>query len=165
MPPEELSSRRLVRAEHLYDDAPVRSYCNVITSNQGCILTSGLSESAASRGLRPGARPVHAIKNVGDMRESPSLKLTERIEARGARVDYFDPHVPVIPATREHAALAGRRSVDCTAATLADYDAVLVATDHDTVDYRLIAEGASVVVDTRNVFQRVGIHSDRIVKA
>jgi UDP-N-acetyl-D-glucosamine dehydrogenase len=104
-------------------------------------------------------------KNVGDMRESPSLKLIELIEARGAQVDYFDPYVPVIPVTREHAGLAGRRSVELNAATLAAYDAVLVATDHDTVDYRLIAEGARVVVDTRNVFQRAGIHSDRIVKA
>jgi UDP-N-acetyl-D-glucosamine dehydrogenase len=104
-------------------------------------------------------------KNVGDMRESPSLKLIELIEARGAQVDYFDPHVPMIPMTREHAGLAGRRSVELTAGALAAYNAVLVATDHDTVDYRLIAEGARVVVDTRNVFQRAGIHSDRIVKA
>ncbi|WP_114187093.1 nucleotide sugar dehydrogenase [Microvirga aerophila] len=104
-------------------------------------------------------------KNVGDMRESPSLKLIELIEARGAQVDYFDPYIPVIPVTREHAGLAGRCSVDLNAATLAAYDAVLVATDHDTVDYRLIADHARVVVDTRNVFQRAGIHSDRIAKA
>ena len=50
-------------------------------------------------------------KNVDDMRESPSLKLIELLEARGATVDYHDPYIPVIPKTREHAELAGRRSV------------------------------------------------------
>ena len=46
-------------------------------------------------------------KNVDDMRESPSLKLIELIEARGAHVDYHDPFIPVIPPTREHAVLGG----------------------------------------------------------
>ncbi|MGO4526248.1 nucleotide sugar dehydrogenase [Microvirga sp. 2MCAF35] len=104
-------------------------------------------------------------KNVGDMRESPSLKLIELIEARGARTEYFDPYVPVIPMTREHAGLAGRRSVELNAATLADYDAVLVATDHDNVDYRLIAESGTLIVDTRNALLRAGLHGSHIVKA
>ena len=104
-------------------------------------------------------------KNVDDMRESPSLKLIELIEARGAQADYLDPYVPEIPMTREHASLAGRRSVELRAATLSDYDAVLVATDHDNVDYRLIVESGKVVVDTRNVFLRAGLDSSGIVKA
>jgi UDP-N-acetyl-D-glucosamine dehydrogenase len=104
-------------------------------------------------------------KNVDDTRESPSLKLIELMEARGARVDYFDPHVPVIPTTREHAALAGRTSVALDAVRIASYDAVLIATDHDEVDYRMVAEHSKVVVDTRNVCARAGIVSARIVKA
>ena len=51
------------------------------------------------------------MKNVDDMRESPSLVLTELLEARGAHVDYHDTYVPVIPHTREHDALAGRESI------------------------------------------------------
>jgi len=104
-------------------------------------------------------------KNVDDMRESPSLKLIELIEARGAHTDYFDPYVPVIPMTREHAELAGRRSIELNAKTLAEYDAVLIATDHDNVDYRLVVDHAKVVVDTRNVCTRVGIPEGRVIKA
>ena len=104
-------------------------------------------------------------KNVADVRESPSFKLLDLIEARGAKVDYHDPHVPVIPPTREHAAYTGRRSVALDAETLAHYDAVLVSTDHDEVDYALIGRHASLVVDTRNVFERKAVASAKVVKA
>jgi len=104
-------------------------------------------------------------KNVDDMRESPSLKLIELMEARGAHVDYHDPFIPVIPPTREHAALAGRTSVALDAQTLAGYDAVLIATDHDAVDYRLVVDAAKVVVDTRNACARAGIAEGRVIKA
>jgi UDP-N-acetyl-D-glucosamine dehydrogenase len=104
-------------------------------------------------------------KNVDDMRESPSLKLIELIEARGAEVDYHDPYIPVIPMTREHAALAGRKSVALDAGSIAGYDAVLIATDHDNVDYKRLVEHAKVVVDTRNACARAGLASDRIIKA
>ena len=104
-------------------------------------------------------------KNVGDVRESPALVLTELIEARGATVDYHDPFVPSIPMTREHAALAGRSSVALTAKTLADYDAVLIVTDHDDVDYSLITKHARLVIDTRNACGRSGLAGPNIVKA
>jgi UDP-N-acetyl-D-glucosamine dehydrogenase len=104
-------------------------------------------------------------KNVDDTRESPSLKLIELMEARGARVDFHDPYIPVIPPTRDHAPLAGRRSVPLDAATIASYDAVLIATDHDGVDYNLVVDSAKVTVDTRNVCERAGIPAERIVKA
>jgi len=104
-------------------------------------------------------------KNVDDMRESPSLKLIELIEGRGARADFHDPHVAALPPTRRHGALAGRGSVDLTPESLAGYDAVLIATDHDAVDYRAVVEHARIVVDTRNACARAGIVSDKVVKA
>jgi len=104
-------------------------------------------------------------KNVDDMRESPSLKLIELIEARGARVDYHDPHVPVLPPTRKHALLAGRRSIALAPEVLQTYDAVLIATDHDAVDYRLVVNHAKLIVDTRNACTKAGIASDRVIKA
>jgi UDP-N-acetyl-D-glucosamine dehydrogenase len=104
-------------------------------------------------------------KNVDDMRESPSLKLMELIEGRGATCDYHDPFFPVLPATREHAALAGRRSVALDPVTIAAYDAVLIATDHDGVDYKLVATHAKLVVDTRNACHKAGIRDDKVVKA
>jgi UDP-N-acetyl-D-glucosamine dehydrogenase len=104
-------------------------------------------------------------KNVDDTRESPSLILIEMIEARGALCDFHDPHIETIPPTREHPGLAGRTSSALTAEALARYDVVLIATDHDAVDYRLIAEHGRLVIDTRNVMDRGGLLNDRVVKA
>lgn len=103
-------------------------------------------------------------KNVSDIRESPSLALLELMEQRGTGTDYFDPHVPEVPPTREHAALAGRRSVELSPETVAAYDAVLIATDHDDVDYGLLHAHARLILDTRNALGRRGYRSDRIVK-
>jgi UDP-N-acetyl-D-glucosamine dehydrogenase len=104
-------------------------------------------------------------KNVDDMRESPALVLIEMLEKRGAEVAYFDPHIPIIPRTREHAALAGRRSQILTPSVIGGYDAVLIATDHDGVDYKSLADHAKLVLDTRNACARAGATGDRIVKA
>jgi UDP-N-acetyl-D-glucosamine dehydrogenase len=104
-------------------------------------------------------------KNVDDMRESPSLKLMELIEARGANVDYHDPFVPVIPPTRDHVALAGRLSVALTPGAMRSYDAVLIATDHDDIDYAAVVKHSKLVVDTRNACARAGLIQDWIVKA
>ena len=71
-------------------------------------------------------------KNVDDTRESPSLVLIELLQHRGAVVDYYDPHIPVIPKTREHARLAGIRSQTLGLEKLAEYDVALTATDHDS---------------------------------
>jgi UDP-N-acetyl-D-glucosamine dehydrogenase len=104
-------------------------------------------------------------KNVDDMRESPALKIIELLERRGARVAYFDPFVPVIPQTREHAALAGWKSVAWRADVAVDYDAVLIVTDHDTVDYAALAAHAPFVVDTRNACRKAGVTAGRVFHA
>ncbi|MFZ2102385.1 MAG: nucleotide sugar dehydrogenase [Oricola sp.] len=127
---------------------------------------------AVDDALKRGMNGAHILvigaaykKNVDDMRESPALRLIELIEERGASADYHDPHIPVLPKTREHAALAGRKSVALDAKTVASYDAVLIATDHDAVDYKALVEAARVIVDTRNACERAGVVSDKIVKA
>ena len=104
-------------------------------------------------------------KNVDDMRESPSLRLIELIEQAGAEVDFHDPLVPIIPPTREHAALTGRKSVAWSEAILAQYDSVLIATDHDEINYKLLEKHAKLVVDTRNACARAGLTGSHIVKA
>jgi UDP-N-acetyl-D-glucosamine dehydrogenase len=104
-------------------------------------------------------------RNVADVRESPTFKLLELLEARGAEVNFHDPHVEVIPPTREHAHFAGRRSLAISAETLGAQDAVLISTDHDAVDYVLIARHARLIVDTRNAFSRRGVASATVVKA
>jgi UDP-N-acetyl-D-glucosamine dehydrogenase len=99
-------------------------------------------------------------KNVDDLRESPALKLMEILESRGV-----DPHIATIPMTREYASFAGRRSVAWDLDQLGRFDAVLIATDHDDVDYLGLAKAAKLIIDTRNVCGRAGIVADHIVKA
>jgi UDP-N-acetyl-D-glucosamine dehydrogenase len=104
-------------------------------------------------------------KNVSDMRESPALKLIEIIEARGGSADFSDHHVRTIPPTREHPTLAGRQSVVLTPAGLAEYDAVVIATDHDGTDYDLLAKHARLIVDTRNACASAGVDTTNVVLA
>jgi UDP-N-acetyl-D-glucosamine dehydrogenase len=104
-------------------------------------------------------------KNVDDMRESPALRIIELMEQRGARTDYHDPFIPIIKPSRQHQALAGRRSVSLDPAELAGYDIVLVVTDHDGIDWEALVGGARLVVDTRNATKTVVNNRDRIVKA
>jgi UDP-N-acetyl-D-glucosamine dehydrogenase len=89
-------------------------------------------------------------RNVGDMRESPSLRLFDLLRERGAEVDYHDSFIPVIPSSREYGHLQGIKSKELGAEMIAGYDAVLVATDHEDVDYAMVARHARLVVDTRN---------------
>jgi UDP-N-acetyl-D-glucosamine dehydrogenase len=104
-------------------------------------------------------------KNVPDIRESPSLKLIELIEERGGTAAYHDPHVDEIPSTREYQSLKGRISVPLFEDLVKGFDALLIATDHDAVDYAALAAWSPLVIDTRNVFARRGIVGDNIVKA
>ena len=104
-------------------------------------------------------------KNVDDMRESPSLILTERLRERGALVDYHDPFIPEIKLTREHAELAGMMSVPLTAESIKSYDIVLISTDHDEINYDDLVANAKLVVDTRNATKAVSGNRQKIVKA
>jgi UDP-N-acetyl-D-glucosamine dehydrogenase len=104
-------------------------------------------------------------RNIDDMRESPSLTLIELLEARGARVEFYDPHIPVIPETREHGHLTRRRSVDWSREMLAKFDVALIATDHDAFDYNDVVTHAKLIVDTRNACGARGLTGENIVKA
>jgi UDP-N-acetyl-D-glucosamine dehydrogenase len=99
-------------------------------------------------------------KNVDDMRESPAVVLIEKLLELGAEVDYSDPHVPVFPRLRR--ASFDMRSVPLSPQTLAAYDCVLLATDHDAFDYDMILEHAPLIVDTRGRYQG---QNGKVVKA
>jgi UDP-N-acetyl-D-glucosamine dehydrogenase len=104
-------------------------------------------------------------KNVDDMRESPSLVLMGMLEDAGALVVYHDPFIARVKPSREHSHLTDRRSVPLTPKRIASADAVLIVTDHDGVDYQLIAKHARLVVDTRNAMAKSGARGGKIVKA
>ena len=95
-------------------------------------------------------------KNVDDMRESPSAVIMELIQERGGEVAYSDPHVPIFPSMRRHS--FDLRSVELTAESLAAFDAVVVATNHDAFDYALIRKHARLIVDTRGVYREAAAH-------
>ncbi len=103
----------------------------------------------AVRGSRVLVLGLAYKKDVGDVRESPAVEMMELLAAKGARVDYSDPHVPEFPRMRRYC--FDLKSVPLDAATLASYDLVLLATDHAKFDYRLILEHAPLIVDTRGV--------------
>ncbi|MCW4152610.1 UDP-N-acetyl-D-glucosamine 6-dehydrogenase [Halomonas sp. 18H] len=99
-------------------------------------------------------------KNVDDMRESPSVHIMEQLRAKGALVAYSDPHVPVFPKMREHH--FDLSSVELTAQTLEDYDAVVLATDHERFDYDLIKSKAKLIIDSRGKYREP---ADNVIKA
>lgn len=103
--------------------------------------------------------------NVDDERESPSYVLMEKLQARGAKVAYYDPYVPVIRPTREHAHWTGTKSVGWDQATIAGYDLVLVATNHACVNYQELASWAKCIVDTRNAMNGIATTPGQVWKA
>jgi UDP-N-acetyl-D-glucosamine dehydrogenase len=127
-------------------------------------LTEGLNRSAKaiakSKVLVIGAAYK---KNVDDVRESPSLHLIEKLIEKGAVVEYHDPHVPQLPKTRvRHLKL---QSQDLTEKRLKESDAVLILTDHDAVDWRMVSRCANLIVDTRNVMASIPVEASKLIKA
>lgn len=99
-------------------------------------------------------------KNVDDMRESPSVMLMERLRDLGATVEYSDPHIPVFPKMRQHQ--FSLSSVSVTPESLARFDCVLLATDHDRFDYDVIASHAKLLVDCRG---RIANAANTVIRA
>jgi UDP-N-acetyl-D-glucosamine dehydrogenase len=104
-------------------------------------------------------------KNVADQRESPALTIMDLLERRGASVSFHDPVLPQILPTRRYPHFAGRGSVALTVAAAASVDAAIICTDHDAVDYRLLAEHCPLIIDTRNACAARGLGGERVVKA
>jgi UDP-N-acetyl-D-glucosamine dehydrogenase len=84
------------------------------------------------------------------MRESPSVELMELLSAKGAEINYSDPHVPVFPKMRKYH--FDLKSAEITEKSIASYDLVLIATNHDAFDYELIRKNSKLIVDTRGVY-------------
>jgi UDP-N-acetyl-D-glucosamine dehydrogenase len=101
-------------------------------------------------------------KDIDDPRESPSLRIIELLQEAGARVDYHDPYFPRLPKMRKYRFDLER--VDLSPETLADYDAVVIATDHSSYDYPAIVRHGRLVVDTRNATHAVQEHREKIVR-
>lgn len=102
-------------------------------------------------------------ENVDDTRESPSMRLMDLLQQRGAHVDYSDPYIPELVPTRAYK--FDKSSVELTPENVSKYDCVVICTAHRSFDYELIREHARLIVDTRNVFRTPGNHNGKIFKA
>lgn len=89
-------------------------------------------------------------KDVDDMRESPSVELMQLLEAKGAIVEYTDPHVPIFPKMREYH--FDLESINPTPEKIAEYDVLLLATNHSKFDYAMFKENAQLIIDTRGIY-------------
>jgi UDP-N-acetyl-D-glucosamine dehydrogenase len=96
-------------------------------------------------------------KNISDVRESPALDIIQLLTKKGARISYCDPYVPVLD---EHGIKL--KADRFSAATLRKADCVVLVTDHDLFDFRLVARESKVVVDTRNALK--GRNGGKIIK-
>src|SRR3982075_658679 len=101
-------------------------------------------------------------KDVDDLRESPSLKIMQLFQQRGAVIDYNDPYFPKLHKMR-HYNYENMKSVPLNPQTLGSFDAVVIATDHSSYDYAAIVDAAKLVIDTRNATRRVMRHREKIV--
>jgi UDP-N-acetyl-D-glucosamine dehydrogenase len=99
---------------------------------------------------------------VEDDRESPSYALLDLLQARGAQVAYHDPHVPVIKPTREHPHWAGPKSVKWSRKIISAFDAVLISTAHDAVNYQQLADWSPLIVDTRNTLAKCHVAPGKV---
>jgi len=93
--------------------------------------------------------------NVDDDRESPSYYLLDLLQERGGEMSYYDPHVPEIRPTREHPQWVGTKCVEWTKESIGGFDAVVIATDHQRVNYQELAEWAPLIIDTRNAMNGI----------
>ena len=104
-------------------------------------------------------------KNVNDTRESPAWPIMKLLQDQGALLDVLDPFLNEIPKTRKYPEFEGWKTVDLADVDIAKYDAVIIVTDHDSIDYERIAKQASLIIDTRNVMKFADDTKQKIVKA
>ena len=102
-------------------------------------------------------------RDTSDIRESPALRILSILARRGARVSYHDPHVPRLGRGRQYE--LDLESAPLTPESLQAADAVLVVTDHTSVDYAFVVRHAGLVVDTRNATRDVREGREKVLRA
>jgi UDP-N-acetyl-D-glucosamine dehydrogenase len=120
--------------------------------------------SKIERTLNDHAKAVHGSRilllgiaykpGVGDVRESPAIKIAKLLGERGANLAYHDPHVPELTDPKLQSAPLDRE--------LEAADLVVIVTAHPDIDYRHVASEARLVLDFRGVTR--GIESSNLVR-
>jgi UDP-N-acetyl-D-glucosamine dehydrogenase len=122
-------------------------------------IAAGLNQQRKSvNGSKVLVLGVAYKRDIDDLRESPSLTIIELLREKGANVAYNDPYFSKVGHGRHYDLNMTNTPLD----NLAQYDAVVIVTDHSTYDYKAIVEQSQLVVDTRNATK--GIDSAKIVR-
>jgi UDP-N-acetyl-D-glucosamine dehydrogenase len=100
-------------------------------------------------------------RDIGDMRESPALDIMGLLHAKGATVSYADPFVAEVRG-REWAGGFDIQAVEMVKGAIAQYDCVVIATEHKAFDYVALAAEAALIVDTRNAIKTSHPHVFRL---
>ncbi|RJP29219.1 MAG: nucleotide sugar dehydrogenase [Candidatus Omnitrophota bacterium] len=96
-------------------------------------------------------------KDVKDLRKSPALDVIHILQEQSLSVAYSDPLIPYLKFKDIHL-----RSTAITGKGLAKFDCVIIATDHSSLDYKLILKNSKIIFDTRNVYKN--INNDKVHK-
>jgi len=87
-------------------------------------------------------------KDIMDLRKSPSLDMISILRERKIKVSYFDPIIPYLRLDG-----INLKSIKLDRNVISKFDCVVIATDHSSVDYRLILNNSKLIFDTRNVYE------------
>ena len=126
--------------------------------------TKGLNQlGKAVRGSRILVCGIAYKPDIDDVRETPAAEIIQLLADLGADVCYHDPHVPHFPRMRRHD--FHMDSVELTKKTLHECDCVLIVTNHQVIDWQLIAQEAKLIVDTRNAMAGMKIGKGILIQA
>ena len=95
-------------------------------------------------------------KDIDDVRESPALRIIDLLKYKGAKINYHDPYVENIDSLK---------SLDLTKNTIEEQDAILITTDHTSIDYTSLGKYAKLIVDSRNIMATVKNPKARVIMA
>jgi UDP-N-acetyl-D-glucosamine dehydrogenase len=95
-------------------------------------------------------------KDIDDIRESPAIKIIDLLTEKGAIIQYHDPFIKKFK---------NLKSIDLTGPNIKEFDALVIITNHSNINYELIGEQATLVIDTRNVMSYIKKPKARIVMA
>ena len=91
-------------------------------------------------------------KNVGDVRESPSITIIELLSSMGSKVSFSDPYVSELHDIKHHK--KSLKSESLSVKNLRRFDCVVLATDHDEFNYGDILKNSVLIIDTRGKFPK-----------
>ena len=95
-------------------------------------------------------------KDIDDVRESPALRIMDLLKYKGGKINYHDPYVE---------SMDSLKSLDLTKDIIEEQDAIVITTDHTSIDYTSLGKYAKLIVDTRNIMATVKNPKARVIRA